>query len=136
VSYKTYVRVEAVKKAVLDRHLDLIVGQTERYSKMLAANLAAGLAEEGVRFGGVRFCSSERGRRPPPPPPLFGLGSLPRGRPPPPPACDEQADGGGGAAAQRLQLEEEEGGPPLTPPPRSLPPFSQRAQHRWRCRCR
>lgn len=33
---------------VMDRHLDLIVGQTERYSKLLAQNLAQGLAQDGV----------------------------------------------------------------------------------------
>jgi hypothetical protein len=33
------VAVGAKKKAVMDKHLDLIVGQTERYSKMLASNL-------------------------------------------------------------------------------------------------
>lgn len=33
------IAVETKKKAVMDRHLDLIVGQTERYSKMLASNL-------------------------------------------------------------------------------------------------
>lgn len=40
VSYKVYVAVEQRKRAVLDAHLDLIVGQTEAYSKMLAQNLA------------------------------------------------------------------------------------------------
>lgn len=33
------IAVETRKKAVMDRHLDMIVGQTERYSKMLASNL-------------------------------------------------------------------------------------------------
>ena len=30
----------------MDKHLDLIVGQTEKYSKMLAENLAGGADEE------------------------------------------------------------------------------------------
>lgn len=50
VSYKTYIRVEQVKKQMMDKHLDLIVGQTERYSKMLAQNLSQGLVEDGVSF--------------------------------------------------------------------------------------
>ncbi len=55
-------QVEAKKKAVMDRHLELIVGQTEKFSKMLAANLKAGPGKERagkgkqggacVRYGG------------------------------------------------------------------------------------
>ena len=41
VATKVALQVEARKKAVMDRHLDLIVGQTEKFSKMLAANLSA-----------------------------------------------------------------------------------------------
>ncbi|WIA40512.1 hypothetical protein OEZ86_013861 [Tetradesmus obliquus] len=39
VNYKVYVAIEARKGEVLDKHLDMIVGQTEAFSKMLAANL-------------------------------------------------------------------------------------------------
>ena len=39
-------QVESRKKAVMDRHLDLMLGQTERFSKMLAANLAAAGARQ------------------------------------------------------------------------------------------
>jgi hypothetical protein len=31
-----YVAIESRKREVLDKHLDMIVGQTERFSKMLA----------------------------------------------------------------------------------------------------
>jgi hypothetical protein len=37
--FQVAIAVETKKKAVMDRHLELIVGQTERYSKMLASNL-------------------------------------------------------------------------------------------------
>ena len=43
VDTKIAVAVEARKKAEMDKHLDLIVGQTEKYSKMLAKNLASGV---------------------------------------------------------------------------------------------
>ncbi|WIA20226.1 hypothetical protein OEZ85_006067 [Tetradesmus obliquus] len=39
VNYKVFVAIEARKREVLDKHLDMIVGQTEAFSKMLAANL-------------------------------------------------------------------------------------------------
>eukprot|EP00898_Chlorokybus_atmophyticus_P008693 jgi/Chlat1/8825/Chrsp91S08163 len=39
-AYKHQLAVEAKKKAALDKHLDFLVGQTERYSSMLAENLA------------------------------------------------------------------------------------------------
>ena len=41
VNTKVAVEAEARKKEVLGKSLDLILGQTEKYSKMLAKNLAA-----------------------------------------------------------------------------------------------
>ncbi|XP_024385974.1 protein PHOTOPERIOD-INDEPENDENT EARLY FLOWERING 1 isoform X2 [Physcomitrium patens] len=40
VSYKQQLLVEERKKKALDKHLDFLLGQTERYSTMLAENLA------------------------------------------------------------------------------------------------
>eukprot|EP00850_Spirogloea_muscicola_P024352 SM000679S20530 [mRNA] locus=s679:1:1916:- [translate_table: standard] len=40
VVYKQQLQIEQRKKAALDRHLDFLLGQTERYSSMLAENLA------------------------------------------------------------------------------------------------
>ncbi len=42
VSLQIAVAVEAKKKAAMDAHLELMVGQTEKYSKMLASNLTGG----------------------------------------------------------------------------------------------
>eukprot|EP00955_Chlamydomonas_euryale_P029088 306661-Chlamydomonas_euryale.AAC.4 len=49
-STKLAVALEAKKKEVLDKNLDLILGQTEKYSKMLAANLQV-VEEEGGASG-------------------------------------------------------------------------------------
>ncbi|CAK9228992.1 unnamed protein product [Sphagnum troendelagicum] len=40
VTYKQQLQIEERKKKALDKHLDFLLGQTERYSTMLAANLA------------------------------------------------------------------------------------------------
>jgi hypothetical protein len=48
--------VETKKKAVMDRHLDLIVGQTERYSKMLASNLLQQQQQQGKCRATARAC--------------------------------------------------------------------------------
>lgn len=52
------VAVEAKKKAVMDKHLDLIVGQTEKYSKMLASNLAKGAVQSGMHAAVQCTCST------------------------------------------------------------------------------
>lgn len=66
-SLQVTVAVETRKKAVMDAHLEQIVGQTERYSKMLATNLQAGAGEgrSAMRFqGSCRERWTEAGHRP------------------------------------------------------------------------
>ena len=42
VATKVALAVEARKKQVLDAHLDIMLGQTEKYTQILAANLTTG----------------------------------------------------------------------------------------------
>lgn len=62
VDTKVAIQVEAKKKEALDKNLDLILGQTEKYSKMLAANLVAVEEEEE----GPKKQSKTPGKTPPP----------------------------------------------------------------------
>lgn len=62
VDTKVAIQVEAKKKEALDKNLDLILGQTEKYSKMLAANLVAVEEEED----GSKNQSKTPGKTPPP----------------------------------------------------------------------
>jgi hypothetical protein len=41
LAYKRQTAVEAAKREALDRQLDFLVGQTQRYSSLLAKKLAA-----------------------------------------------------------------------------------------------
>ena len=43
VVYKTKSIAEAKKKEIMDKHLSFLVGQTQRYSSMLAKRLQAGI---------------------------------------------------------------------------------------------
>jgi hypothetical protein len=53
VDYKQQVQLDKRKQKSMSRHLDFLVGQTEQYSSMLAANLASGLhrADDGIDDG-------------------------------------------------------------------------------------
>ena len=54
LAYKQQTLVAARKKVVYDKHLDFLVGQTQRYSSLLAERLAAAAAagEEGSQSAG------------------------------------------------------------------------------------
>ena len=53
LAYKQQTLVAARKKVVYDKHLDFLVGQTQRYSSLLAERLAAAAAgEEGLPSAG------------------------------------------------------------------------------------
>jgi len=53
LAYKQQTLVAARKKVVYDKHLDFLVGQTQRYSSLLAERLAAAAAgEEGSPSAG------------------------------------------------------------------------------------
>jgi hypothetical protein len=54
--YKTQTLVEARKKEVLDKHLDFLVGQTQRDSMMLAGRLGTGDAAGGSPAAAVQVC--------------------------------------------------------------------------------
>jgi hypothetical protein len=47
VQYKQQVVSNARKKEVMDKHLDFLVGQTQRYSSLLAQRLAGKAPEHG-----------------------------------------------------------------------------------------
>lgn len=48
LTYKRQTAVEAAKREALDRQLDFLVGQTQRYSSLLAKKLAEQPAAEPV----------------------------------------------------------------------------------------
>ena len=55
VRFKAQSAIDAKRKTVMDKHLDFLLGQTERYSTMLAAKLGGGEGDEGgtTKEGGV-----------------------------------------------------------------------------------
>jgi hypothetical protein len=69
VQYKQSALAEETKKKALDKHLDFLVGQTERYSTMLAADLhgrpgsgtSRGSGELGTSRGSERELGTSRG---------------------------------------------------------------------------
>ena len=67
VQYKQQVVSNARKKEVMDKHLDFLVGQTQRYSTLLAQRLA-GKPWSSRRLGKVQvhvfICSAHGTQRP------------------------------------------------------------------------
>lgn len=62
LAYKRQTAVEAAKREALDRQLDFLVGQTQRYSSLLAKKLAAdaekdraAAAAAATKVGGGRY---------------------------------------------------------------------------------
>ena len=65
VRFKAQSAIDAKRKTVMDKHLDFLLGQTERYSTMLAAKLGGGEGEEGSKEdqGGRDAAALEGGTR-------------------------------------------------------------------------
>ncbi|PNH05360.1 Helicase SRCAP, partial [Tetrabaena socialis] len=129
VATKVALQVEARKKVVMDKHLDLIVGQTEKFSKMLAANLSAP-PDSDDDIPPPRASSSESEKEEPTPPPaapaqqqrdgcaIPGPAIVPA--PAPTPSDVAMTD----VATRRVTFQE-----PLaaSPPPLALPTSAERA---------
>ena len=59
VQYKQQVVSNARKKEVMDKHLDFLVGQTQRYSTLLAQRLAGKPWSSPVRLVGGHHCGRD-----------------------------------------------------------------------------
>ena len=62
VRFKAQSAIDAKRKTVMDKHLDFLLGQTERYSTMLATKLTGGEGGESSGRSTPRSASVERSR--------------------------------------------------------------------------
>lgn len=60
LAYKRQTAVEAAKREALDRQLDFLVGQTQRYSSLLAAKLKREADDKAAAAAKVGLCTSKR----------------------------------------------------------------------------